>query len=459
MKSRGMMSIRKRMCWGIFGVLLVSLPVLSHAQDINKDKLSAYLDTLAAHDKVMGSVAIAKGGELIFQKATGIRQEEPKKMSSDTQTLYRIGSVSKMYTATMIMQLVEEGQLKLDTKLATFYPDLPNASQITMEQMLRHQSGLFNFTSDPKYMTWMKEPRTKDQMLDMIAEYDAEFEPGSQTKYSNTNYVLLGYIVEQLTGKTYTQALQERILESLELKHTYFMESGEAQHMARSFSYHEGKWSTQPSTDMSIPGGAGAIISRPSDMVVFIRGLFQGKLVNASSLERMRSMESGLGIGMMTFPFGDKKAFGHNGGIDGFQSNLAYFPKEDVAMAFTGNGMNYNMNNVLIGLLSITFDQPFEIPDFSEKSVSLNADQLKQYTGTYETEQLPIDLKVFVDGSNLMAQGTGQSPFPLQANSETKFRFDPAGIVIEFSSLKDGRYQQLNLKQGGGQFTLTRKSD
>ncbi|MDZ7690743.1 MAG: hypothetical protein U5K69_06345 [Balneolaceae bacterium] len=159
----------------------------------------------------------------------------------------------------------------------------------------------------------------------------------------------------------------------------------------------------------------------------------------------------------MKFPFHDKTAYGHNGGIDGFQSNVAYFPNEQVAVALTANALNYSLNDILIGVLSITFGRDFEMPSFEE--VTLTKRQMKQFPGLYSSEQLPMDIEIFIKNEQLFVQATGQSALPLRAASPTTLKSDKVSLSMEFDSLKSGKYAQFTLKQGGvnALFTRTQK--
>jgi CubicO group peptidase (beta-lactamase class C family) len=144
---------------------------------------------------------------------------------------------------------------------------------------------------------------------------------------------------------------------------------------------------------MSIPGGAGAIVSTPTDLVKFIEALFSLKLVSNTSLSQMKTLTDGFGMGMFQIPFYEKRAYGHNGGIDGFASNLAYFPEEGLAIAYCTNGQAYPMNNILIGVLSIYFNKPYPIPTFNTTPVSLKTEDLDKYLGVYSR---PPDNRLFL---------------------------------------------------------------
>ena len=204
--------------------LLFTLSLNAFSQTFDKAKLDQFFDALSANDKGMGSLAISKDGKVIYSRAVGISHIGDKGyVPADTKTKYRIGSITKMFTATLVFQLVEEGKLKLDDTLNKFFPEIPNAKKITVAQMLNHHSGIHNITDDAaNYLSYSRRPQTREQMLAIIAKTTPDFEPGAKAAYSNSNYILLGYIVEKLTGKSYKDALNERIAAKINLADTYY---------------------------------------------------------------------------------------------------------------------------------------------------------------------------------------------------------------------------------------------
>jgi len=246
-------------------------------------------------------------------------------------------------------------------------------------------------------------------MLERFRKLEKEFEPGEKFEYSNTNYVLLGYIIEEITGKKYKEVLEERITSPLGLENTYYGGAIDPEsYEAFSYRYNEENWEKVPMEDMSVPHGAGSIVSTPRDLVRFIEALDKGKLTRTSSLEQMRDYQDGYGMGLFPLPFYDFIGYGHNGGIEGFQSNLVYFPGASLAMSCLFNGMNHNMNDILIGILSIYFGKKYEIPDLSAQPVELTEEDISRYVGDYTSDDMPLDIKIFVEDTQLYGQASGQ---------------------------------------------------
>ena len=435
-------------------VFLLSLGITaaSIAQSFNKAKMDSLFDVLNTNNKAMGSLVLSQKGKISYKKSIGYSViNDKEKVAANDKTKYRIGSISKMFTATLIFQLVEEGKLHLDERPALYFPEIPNAGLITIGQMMNHSSGIHNFTSDTSYLQWNTQPKTHDEIVKYIAKWEPDFEPGTKSGYSNSNFVLLGYIIESILKQPYNEILQKRIVKKLGLKNTY---SGSAinpkNNEAYSYVYTQ-KWEPEMVTDMSIPGGAGSIVSTPEDMTKFIEALFTNKLLKESSLEKMKTINEGYGMGMLMFPFGEKKAYGHNGGIDGFVSGLAYFPDEQLTVSYCSNGQVYPMNDIMIGVLSIEFQKPYSIPTFT--NVTVSREILEKYVGLYSSDAFPLKINISRKDNVLMAQATGQQSFPLEAVDETNFKFDQAHILIIFDAAKG----ELFLNQGGRTTTLTKE--
>jgi len=434
-----------------FFSLFLILQSCTHAQTFNKAKLDSFFVALNTKEQSMGSIAISANGVLVYQNAIGYSQvNKGLKTPATIETKYRIGSISKMFTATMIFQLIDEGKLSFDTPLASYFPQLPNAGKITIREMLDHRSGLHNFTSDSLYATYMGSPKSEAEMTAIFAGQKSDFEPDAKAEYSNTNFVLLGYIIEKLTGKTYAEELEKRVTSKIGLTQTYYgTKASSAKNEAYSYNYLE-ECTQMPETDMSIPGGAGAIVSTPADLVKFINALFEGKLINPASLELMKAMRDNYGMAMFAIPFDDKKGYGHAGSIDGFYSLLIYLPQEKLAIAYTSNGSRYSYSDVAMGALSIYFNRPFTIPDF--KTITLNTTDLDKYIGKYSSTKMPLKIVIIKKNATLFAQATGQSAFPLEAKGDNKFVYASAGATLQFEPAK----KTFTLIQGGVNYLFTK---
>ncbi len=361
-----------------------------HAQTPDKGKLDQFFNRLAEKNKAMGSLTVTKEGIVFYSRTIGyshINSAEKKQVSEATR--YRIGSITKMFTAAMIFQLVEENKLKLSDTLDKFFPQIPNAEKITLAQMLGHRSGIFNVTANPDFPSLKTQSKTRDEMVALIAKAKPAFEPGEKAQYSNSNYVLLGYIVEKAGARSYEDALKQRITSKIGLKDTYLGTGYPEASKNEAFSYSFiSDWKQESDIHLSIPGGAGAIISTPNDLTKFIQALFDGKIVSKESLEQMKPRDK-YGLGINLYPMGGKTFYGHSGGMDGFRSLLLYLPEEKLSLAYTSNGVNYPLNDLVSGVFDIYWNKPFEIPTF--ETVAVSPEVLDKYVGVYSSPEVPLN--------------------------------------------------------------------
>jgi CubicO group peptidase (beta-lactamase class C family) len=428
--------------------LLIALCFLSHftiAQTVQTARLDSLFNLLETKNKTMASVRMTRAGEVIYEKSIGYAEiTDTNKKRATPDTKYRIGSITKTFTSAMIMQLVEEKKLELTTTLDKFFPTVANSGQITMRMLLSHRSGIHNYTNDDSFWKIYTKFQTADEMTAMVTAMKSDFKPDERTEYSNSNYVLLGWIIEKITGKSYADNLQTRINAKLGLKNTRFAGKTDiSKNDSYSYKFEDNKWTKNDESDLSLVLAAGAIIATPSDLTTFIDGLFAGKLVSAESLEQMKSVKDGMGLGLIQVPFYNMFGYGHNGGLDAFQSGLYYFPDDKLAVTICSNGTSYAINDLAIALLSAYYQKPFEIPNLDITGPT--AAEIQSYLGTYASAQMPLKVTISEKDGNLMAQGSGQPAFPLTKSADHTFKFSQAAITIIFRP----QLKELTLNQAG----------
>ncbi len=421
---------------------------ISHAQTLDKARLDLLFDRLLDKHKGMGSITLTKDGKLLYTHSFGYAQitDAGNKPLTDN-TRYRIASITKTYTAVMILQLVEEGKLKLTSPLGQFFPQIPNADKITIAQILQHRSGIPDMTVDPG---WRAQAHTHEEIVAAIAKGKPLFEPDSQHLYSNTGYVLLGYILEKVEGKPYADILQRRINKKIGLQNTYLGIGNTDTSKQEALSYrYMGAWKEVPEMDLSIPAGAGAIIATPTDMCHFITALFEGKLLSKKSLDLMTTMRDGEGMGMEPFSFAGHTLYGHTGGSNVSGSWLAYEPTEKLALAYTTNAKIYPVKDIVAGVFDIYWNKPYQVPTFD--AVAVSDELLNQYVGVYVIAGTPAKMTVTKNGSNLFIDNNGNA-IPLEATSDTTFTLAP-GVTVTF----DTANKQMTIKRPQGERVFTKQ--
>ncbi|CAL2083611.1 D-alanyl-D-alanine carboxypeptidase [Tenacibaculum sp. 190524A05c] len=304
-----------------------------------KQTLDELLLEMETNKEAMGTISIFKQGAEIYNSSFGYKKMESKERANEN-TRYWIGSISKTYTATIILQLIDEGKISFNRKLGEFFPGIVNAKEITIKDLLLHRSGLHNVTNDPSFEVWIAEPRSRKEMIARIKKFKPVFKPNKMTEYSNTNYVLLSYIAEKIEDKSFEEILERRIFKRLNLKRTSFNDTlNLANNEAMDYFPENGDWSPITyQTNLTGTMGAGGIISTAREVNIFYNDLFSGEFLSDQTLKTMTTPvgdDLGMGIAVSTMKGSD--IYGHTGRIDGFRSMAAYFPEEKLSIALTFN--------------------------------------------------------------------------------------------------------------------------
>ncbi|OAV44229.1 serine hydrolase [Lewinella sp. 4G2] len=428
----------------LFITLNLACTMTLNAQSFDRALLDNYFDSLAHHDQAMGSLSIFQDGKEVYARAIGYVDSARQVLASPTNA-YRVGSITKTFTAVIIHKLAAEGSLALDQKLADYYPNIPNADRITLDHLLRHQSGIANYTAAADVESWIGEHHEPEFFLELMRKGQPDFEPGAAVAYSNSNYLLLGYIAEWVGEMSYPELLAHYVTLPLGLEHTYYggaIDSNKGE--VHSFYSTGDGWEVAEPWAMSSAGAAGAITSTAAELNTFYGTLLRGELLPAATVEEMKLLRDNLGQGLFTFPFGKRVAYGHNGGIEGFETLSAHFPEENVTITYLSNGVRLPSNDVMLAALTVYFGQPFTIPNL-EPVADLPEDAVSDLLGTYASDGFPLKITISLEGGKLHGRATGQGAFPLTPDAPNEFVYPAAGIRLKF----DPKNAAMTLMQAG----------
>ncbi|GAB5537822.1 MAG: hypothetical protein Rubg2KO_40710 [Rubricoccaceae bacterium] len=347
--------------------LAVTLAPLTHAQEVS-EQIDAYLTASSDYGLFNGTVLVADGGEVIYEKGFG-HADMTWDIANTPETRFRIASLTKQFTAALVLKLVEAGRLDLDVPISTYLPDYPaaQAETVTLHHLLSHTGGIPEHTSRPDMNEIMRRSYTHEDFLTLFANEPLDFEPGSQFTYSNSGYYLLGVIIETVTGRSYADAIQEVLLDPLGLDATTYDPFPEiVPQMAHGYMRTGLGTVNAPYIDTSVPYAAGMLISTARDLFTWTEALHGGEVFDdAEMLTRMTTPvldDYGYGLGVSTLPFaGGVRAIAHSGGIPGFSTMLIHFPDEDRTVVVLDNtqGSAGSHARSLAGLL---YGQPVPPP-------------------------------------------------------------------------------------------------
>ena len=305
-----------------------------------KTKLDAYFDGLRAQGQLSGSLSISERGAMRYERSIGFATiDKGVPQPADGGTRYRIGAVSRLFTAALAFQLAEQATITLDNKVAEFYPELPNAIGISYRQLLQQRSGLADYTAAPDFAAWRTAVRTRDEMLRTIAAGGTKFPAGDRVEISDTNYLLLGYVLEKVTGRPFDDILRQRLTSKLGLVRTYLAGAGGATTLeALSYAWTPDGWRAVPDDDPTVGGAASGLVSNAGDLVAFTDALFAGKVVSTYNVGAMRDDENaGYTIGLRRLELAGTACFGERAHVAAYDAFVCRFPAQHITIAWTGN--------------------------------------------------------------------------------------------------------------------------
>ena len=427
------------------------------------DSLGA--DFVAARRSPSVAIAVVRGRDTISLKAWGMADLE-NSIPATAHSVYRIGSVTKQFTAAAVMQLVEQGKLTLDDSIGSYLAGLPSAwRSVRIRQLLNHTSGIPSYTDigDRWRRRWSEE-MSPESLLAFTTADSMWFPPGTKWRYDNTGYILLGMLIEKRTGHSWATDIAERFARPLGLTDTQSCQA-EPVIPRRVRGYEdEGKgWINTPYLAMSQPFSAGAMCSSAADLVRWNRALHTGKVVSGASYARMTTPEGaaaqnsfpyGFGLGRDTI--GGRPVITHGGGIHGFITGNAWVPSAELSVTVLTNSGGAPAGELVKQLIRAALGVPL---DRQPQQVPLASAEFARYTGVYS---LPLpggarDFTVVVDGDHLAGQLAGQPAVPLLHFGNHVFgaAFDPHLRLV--FTMDGDKASAVTLQQGGGSFRGARK--
>jgi len=405
----------------------------------------------------MGSVLVARGETVVLDKGYGFANLEWDIPNSPT-TKFRLGSITKQFTAACILLLEERGKLKVDDPVKKYMPDAPAAwDKVTILNVLTHTSGIPSFTDFPDYESTEAIPTTPEKLVARFRDKPLEFQPGEKWKYSNSGYVLLGYLIEKISGESYEKFVQENIFTPLGMKDSgYDSNSAIIRHRAAGYSPGPNGPQNTGFIHMSIPFSAGALYSTTEDLLRWEQGLFGGKVLSPAPLQKMTTpfqhdYACGLGVRMVN----GHKLIEHGGGIEGFNTQLSYYTEDKLTVVVLGNLNGSAPNDIATKLAALAHGEKVVLAS-ERKEIAVPPKILAKYVGSYELHP-DLVLMVTLENGQLMAQPTGQPKAPIFAESETKFFLKVVDAQIEFFKNENGEVTHLVLHQGGMDTTGVKK--
>ncbi|MFD1143707.1 serine hydrolase domain-containing protein [Larkinella insperata] len=435
-------------------MILLSWAFVAEAQDVGK-QISNLVDAYAQLGKFNGSILVAAKGKVLLNKGYGFKDVKEKTVN-DANTVYQIASVTKTFTSTLVLKLVEMEKIALTDNVAKFYPGFPQGDSITIAQLLSHTSGISDDSSADRVKN--QPDSTEELFIATLKARKLDFSPGTDWKYSNSGYILLGYIIERVLGMTYYEAIRTYIFQPLQMNASAFDFVGLA-----SPDKATGYWAfpesdtVRPATliDYRAPRAAGAIYSTTGDLYTWHRGLQTGKLISLSLLDKAYTpVRNQYGLGWIIDSVGTSRVVSHSGDIWGFKSELTRVPADDICIIQLNNIEDVDLRSITRKILAILYHQPYQLPARNE--IQLSQPALREYEGDYLLR--PGEwIKVRVENARLMATTNRKQELYAQRNGVFKIDDGYDQIVVTFHKGASGKVTELSFTIGGNKIICKKR--
>lgn len=371
----------------IFSVLFQLILTNTSIAQTKADKINELLSLYSKYDQFTGTALVTENGQIIYKKGFGLANMEWK-IPNQPNTKFRLGSITKQFTALAILQLVEQGKLKLDVPISTYLPDYSktNGDKITIHQLLTHTAGIPNYTSFPNFFPDIsRNPYTPEVFIKTFADLPLQFKPGEKFAYSNSGYFVLGYIIEKVTGKTYEQYLQENIFTPLKMINSgYDHHSDIIENRATGYERNGKAYVNSRYIDMSLPYAAGSLYSTVEDLYLWDQALYSEKLLSAKYRDLLFGKYIpagppsyyGYGWSIEDINIGESdekvQIVEHGGGINGFNTLITRIPLSKDLIVLLNNTGGASLNEMCHAIRAILYDKPYDMPKKSSAYVFLD---------------------------------------------------------------------------------------
>ena len=405
-----------------------------------------------------GAVLLAREGEPLLAKGYGFANAEWQ-IPNTSKTKFRIGSITKQFTSMLVMQLREQGRLKVEDSVCLYVKPCPDAwKPVTIHHLLTHTSGIPTYTAIAAWREGNMVPRTVDQVVAFFRDLPLQWAPGEKYAYNNSGYFLLGLVIEKVTGQKFEQALKDMILTPMGMADTgYDWSSTILPHRASGYSGRGNTVVNAAALDMQQPYAAGAMYSTVEDLLKWDQALYTEKLLPEASKQLMWTPnKENYGYGWMIGQpaagmFGGHKRLAHGGGINGFSTVIVRLPETRTTVIVLANTDTVNSSLIGRDVMAIYYGDKYTLPE-ARTVAKVDPLRFDRYLGKYE---LRPDFIVTVarEGNSLFLQGSGQPRFEVQPESETKFFSKAPAVTIEFAMSPEGKVTHALVTQGGTERT------
>ena len=410
-------------------------------QTSNAQELTSKIDAIVSKDYPSDgpgiSILVAKDGKPIYRKAFGMADLELQ-VPLTPENVFELGSITKQFTAVAILMLQEQGKLKVTDDITKYIPDYPTQGKsITIYQLLNHTSGIKSYTDMPSFMTQARLDKTPTELIEVFKNEPMDFEPGEKFKYNNSGYILLGFIIEKVSGMSYEDFIEQNIFSPLKMNDSYYGSNSEIiPNRASGYKMENEGYANSDYLSMSLPYAAGSLMSTVDDLLKWQNAINGNKLITKESLETAihgSNLKNGehipYGFGWSELEVKEAKGYSHGGGIFGYTTHEIYFPEEDVYVVGLTNCNCKSVGTTAAKVAALALGKSF--PDMADV-IDVDKAELEKWVGNYRFEDGAIRIISLKDGQ-LVSKRQGSSEFKIYPLGNNRFMFEDNTVEYLFS--------------------------
>ncbi len=423
-------------------IILGLLPAAGARPADRAREMQRILASVYPGDEPGASAIVVDDGEVVFRSASGMADLELD-VPLEPGMVFRLGSITKQFTAAAILMLAEEGKLSVDDPITRFLPSYPtHGHEITVHHLLTHTSGIWSYTQAPDLERTARLDVTTEELVDSFDHEAMDFAPGDRFSYNNSGYVLLGAIIETVSGMSYPEFIRTRIFEPLGMSRSYYGGTHLIEDRVSGYHWEDDAFVNAPYISMSVPHAAGSLLSTVDDMARWNAALFGGELISEASLELMTTegvLNNGeatgyaYGLGLSEFRGTDRVS--HSGGINGFITSGLYLPDEGIYVAVLSNrlGTDASPGQVAARLAAVAMGNP--LPEFER--VEIDPESMERFSGIYRIDEVTT-CTVRREGNHLVTLRSDGGRSEAYPYSDTGFFYEDSFSYFEMRPTADG---------------------
>jgi CubicO group peptidase (beta-lactamase class C family) len=429
--------------------VLFTLINISVGAQVTTPKIDSLISAYVSINKFNGSALIIQNGKKVYDKSYGYQNASSKRPNTN-KSIFPIGSLTKSFTALVVLKLAEENKLSVNDPISRYLPSYPNGNEIQLRHLLTNTGGIYEKFRNPEFYGHVTSDNTysNEEKIAFFKNEPLDFKPGTQFSYSNSGFDLLGIIIEKVTGSSYAEALRKYIFNPLKMKSSGFDFPGlRGKNKTSTYSFVSARKQVEIKPwNASLTFSSGGLYSSTEDLLKFYKGLMGYKIVSKKTFDQATTaFLNGYGYGWFIEAIHGNRVINHGGNVEGATSYLLMMPEQKTCIILLNNITSTSLENLGNSMYAALQNKPYHIPQ-PKKEIQLDEPTIRKYTGSFVVSK-NYKIEVGQNAGRIIIKINNEEKIPMSAEKEGVFFTNDADIVLEFIS-KEDKIIKLKIRQG-----------